>query len=80
MVVTPPLEKRLNNGRRSHPAGSTTAHAAWVTEVLRAFDQFRFLCAVREGDWGVAGVNRAVEVALEQAGSFADPSGTPDAL
>jgi exodeoxyribonuclease V alpha subunit len=51
-------------------AGSATAHSAWVTEVLRTFDQFRFLCAVREGDWGVAGVNRAVEVALERSGSI----------
>lgn len=62
--------KALEQRTSVSPAGSTTAHAAWVTEVLRAFDQFRFLCAVREGDWGVAGVNRAVEVALERAGSI----------
>lgn len=44
------------------------AHSTWVTEVLMAFDRFRLLCAVRNGDWGVAGLNRAVEIALERAG------------
>jgi exodeoxyribonuclease V alpha subunit len=37
------------------------AHAGWVREVLLAFDAFRILCAVREGVWGVAGVNQAIE-------------------
>jgi exodeoxyribonuclease V alpha subunit len=31
------------------------AHTAWVQGVLRAFDGFRLLCAVREGPWGVPG-------------------------
>ena len=44
------------------------AHAAWVADVLAAFDRFRLLCAVREGDWGVAGLNRAVERALDAGG------------
>ncbi len=44
------------------------AHAAWVHGVLRAFDGFRLLCAVREGPWGAAGLNRAVESALRGAG------------
>ena len=44
------------------------AHTAWVQGVLRAFDGFRLLCAVREGSWGAAGLNRAVETALRGAG------------
>ena len=36
--------------------------------MLRAFDGFRLLCAVREGPWGAAGLNRAVETALRGAG------------
>ena len=44
------------------------AHTAWVQGVLRAFDGFRLLCAVREGPWGAAGLNRAVETALRGAG------------
>ena len=35
--------------------------------VLRAFEQFRLLCAVREGEWGVAGLNGAIEQRLENA-------------
>ncbi|MDB5963086.1 MAG: recD [Massilia sp.] len=35
--------------------------------VLRAFEQFRLLCAVREGEWGVAGLNGAIEQRLEAA-------------
>lgn len=46
------------------------AHRAWVIAVLTAFDRFRLLCAVREGDWGVAGLNQAVEQALESAGQI----------
>ena len=44
------------------------AHHTWVRSVLAAFDRFRLLCAVREGDWGVAGLNRAVEQELERQG------------
>lgn len=48
------------------PAGSD--HEAWVKAALRAFERFRLLCAVREGDWGALGLNRLVERALAQAG------------
>ena len=44
------------------------AHQQWVRDVLLAFDRFRLLCAVREGDWGVSGLNRAVEAGLQQQG------------
>ncbi|MBK4739132.1 exodeoxyribonuclease V subunit alpha [Noviherbaspirillum pedocola] len=55
---------------KSHPVPGTdfAAHAAWVRDVLHAFDQFRILCAVREGDWGVAGINRMLERALDDEG------------
>ena len=50
------------------PAGKDgAAHAAWATDILKAFDRFRVLCAVREGDWGVTGLNRAIEHALARA-------------
>jgi len=42
-----------------------------VRDVLTAFERFRLLCAVREGDWGVAGLNRAVEKALAARGAIA---------
>ena len=43
-------------------------HSAWVLRVLTAFERFRVLCAVREGEWGAGGLNRAVQGALERAG------------
>jgi exodeoxyribonuclease V alpha subunit len=51
------------------PAPQDTAqHANWVQAILKAFDAFRVLCAVREGSWGVAGINEAVEKRLVQEG------------
>ena len=47
------------------------AHRAWVREVLQAFDRFRLLCAVREGQWGVAGLNQAVVTVLRAQGVIA---------
>ena len=43
-------------------------HSEWVLRVLAEFERFRLLCAVREGEWGAAGLNRAVQAALERAG------------
>ena len=48
------------------PAGSD--HDDWVRGVLGAFDGFRILCAVREGEWGVIGLNEAIETRLDGAG------------
>jgi exodeoxyribonuclease V alpha subunit len=44
------------------------AFADWARSVLRHFDGFRVLCALREGPWGVAGLNGAIERALVAAG------------
>ena len=53
------------------PAGEgTEAHAAWVRGVLLAFDRFRILCAVRQGDWGAQGLNAAVQKALAGQGGL----------
>lgn len=49
-------------------ARDVQAHTAWVKEVLSAFERFRLLCAVREGDWGTIRLNRAVEQAMAHAG------------
>ncbi|MDN2705860.1 exodeoxyribonuclease V subunit alpha [Janthinobacterium sp. SUN100] len=43
-------------------------HDDWVRAVLHAFEAFRILCAVREGEWGVAGLNTAIELRLEKEG------------
>lgn len=36
----------------------------WGLRVLQAFDQYRLLCAVRQGIWGVQGLNQAVQAVL----------------
>lgn len=43
-------------------------HSKWVRSVLESFESFRILCAVREGEWGVSGLNEAIEQRLEAAG------------
>jgi exodeoxyribonuclease V alpha subunit len=40
------------------------AFRAWAVTVLGLFDRFRVLCAVREGPWGVSGLNIAIERSL----------------
>jgi exodeoxyribonuclease V alpha subunit len=42
-------------------------HEAWVRAVLQSFEAFRILCAVRDGEWGVTGLNAAIEQKLESA-------------
>lgn len=51
------------------PLGSdSSSHLTWVHGVLTAFERFRVLCAGRAGDWGVAGLNEAIETALVNEG------------
>jgi len=48
--------------------GPQGAHEDWVRAVLQRFEAFRILCAVREGEWGVSGLNTAIEASLQAAG------------
>jgi exodeoxyribonuclease V alpha subunit len=45
--------------------GPDGGHEAWVRDVLKRFERFRLLCAVRDGEWGVSGLNEAIEKKLE---------------
>ncbi len=38
-----------------------------AASVLQSFESFRLLCAVRDGEWGVSGLNAAIEQKLESA-------------
>ncbi len=49
-------------------AKSADQHDDWVKRVLVAFDRFRILCAVHEGDWGTQNLNTTVQQALAAAG------------
>lgn len=50
--------------------GDAQAHADWVLAVLTAFERFRLLCAVRQGEWGAEGLNAAIERAMVADGSL----------
>ena len=45
-----------------------TSHDSWVKTVLVAFDRFRLLCAVHEGDWGTRSLNQSIQKSLAVAG------------
>jgi len=44
--------------------GASGEHEDWVRRILLSFETFRILCAVRDGEWGVAGLNEAIEKRL----------------
>jgi exodeoxyribonuclease V alpha subunit len=50
------------------PEGDVVVHLAWVKSVLTSFETFRILCAVRDGEWGVSGLNDVIEKRLQSAG------------
>ncbi len=45
--------------------------ASSAVEALARFDQFRFLCAMRRGPWGVEGLNRLTQQVLARKGLIA---------
>ena len=40
----------------------------WARAVLKTFDRFQLLCAVRRGEWGVEAVNQRVAALLQRRG------------
>ena len=59
---------QLLNARTKGAAEQPELHEAWVKSVLLAFERFRILCAVHDGDWGTRGLNLSVQRSLAQAG------------
>ena len=59
---------------RQRPAPGPANVEAWARRVLSELDRFRVLCAVRDGDWGVVGLNRAIEKRLREDGLLAGGS------
>ena len=43
-------------------------YAIGVVKVLKAFDKFRILCAVHQGEWGTVALNAAAQKALAEQG------------
>lgn len=58
---------RLVSARPEMATPDTSLHSVWVKSVLVAFDRFRILCAVHDGDWGTRSLNQAIQQALAQA-------------
>lgn len=54
--------------RQGPAAPDRAGFEAWACAVIQAFERFRLLCAVREGEWGAQGLNAALEGALIQQG------------
>ena len=48
--------------------GAQGSHEDWVRQILLSFETFRILCAVRDGEWGVSGLNEAIEKRLAASG------------
>nr|WP_244308887.1 exodeoxyribonuclease V subunit alpha [Pseudomonas duriflava] len=53
-----------------HPAWE-----AWAQQILKAFDDFQLLCAVRKGVWGVEGLNQRIAKSLLAAGLISHDQG-----
>ena len=58
----------LIRARTAQSVNSAASHEAWAKAVLRAYDNFRILCAVHEGDWGTINLNQSVQQALAEQG------------
>lgn len=54
----------LTLARTGPGCDGTATHGDWVKSVLSTFEGFRILCAVRQGEWGVEGINQAIEARL----------------
>jgi exodeoxyribonuclease V alpha subunit len=59
---------RLISTRPADSLINVSSHETWVKSVLVAFDRFRILCAVHDGDWGTRSLNQSVQIALADAG------------
>ncbi|MFC3608930.1 exodeoxyribonuclease V subunit alpha [Stutzerimonas tarimensis] len=51
------------------------AWPGWALGVLRAFDRFQLLCAVRRGPWGVEGLNPRIASMLQRRGLLESDQG-----
>lgn len=57
------------------PAFDMQAYDAWAVQVLRAHRAFQILCVLRNGPWGVAGLNKSVAQLLHARGFISASSG-----
>ncbi|MDY7068757.1 RecBCD enzyme subunit RecD [Pseudomonas extremaustralis] len=60
------LEQLRDQRPARDSAWDSDVWAVWAGEVLTAFDEFRLLCALRRGPWGVEGLNQRVAAELRR--------------
>ena len=68
----------LNVLRDARPGDQDRAEGAWqdwAAAVLRAFDDFQLLCAVRQGPWGTLALNEDIAAQLHDEGLIARADG-----
>ncbi|BDU21012.1 exodeoxyribonuclease V subunit alpha [Dyella sp. GSA-30] len=61
--------------QRPNPQASEQDIDAWARQALASFWRFQLLCAIRHGDYGVAGLNAQVVSLLHEAGLIASEHG-----
>jgi exodeoxyribonuclease V alpha subunit len=59
--------EQLRHQRPATDAGDE-AHDAWARHTLQAFNRFQLLCALRQGPFGVEGLNQRIAEALQARG------------
>lgn len=57
----PPAWQEHRKGAATLSVGNDVRWHRWARQLLKAFDEFRLLCAVREGPWGTKAMNTLVE-------------------
>lgn len=66
----------LQNTRPDSDCGvDDPAWSDWAGQVLSAFDNFRLLCALRKGPWGVEGLNERIAAMLHRRGLLSSDQG-----
>ncbi|HYQ38718.1 MAG TPA: exodeoxyribonuclease V subunit alpha, partial [Pseudomonas sp.] len=65
----------LRETRPAEDCLAATEWDAWAARVLKAFDEFQLLCAVRKGPWGVEGLNPRIARALHGRGLLESEQG-----
>ncbi len=73
--VGPAHALRLMQATRPAPDAPRADWDAWAARVLRAMGRFQLLAALREGPWGVAGLNATVAEILREAGRLQGTQG-----
>lgn len=68
LPVGPAHVLRLMRDTRPAPDAPRPDWDRWAAHLLRAAARFQLLCALRDGPWGVSGLNHAIAAVLHAAG------------